>query len=249
MKRLLLLVIIAGVVLGLILPRPGLSLEHDHHWLPVLAAVLESGGARVVEYDLEGWATLQGSAEPELVISRLQGKLGLTQEALITGRTTWGQAWQKSGVNSDGAVVQFLIQNDGRYQSPHRSYCVIRCRLSAGNRSDQACSHWEQRLRGILQQLGRDHRLYLTVRGVIPRQVGRQAEQALGRSLFHLLGGRVTGSQDTEQYQSLTGYSPLLPDVVNTGNSEVNINIAFVGRKDVSGTQIYFGVPVITAEY
>jgi|GEM_PF-3212720 len=249
MKRLLLLVIIAGVALGLILAEANLPREQGHYWLPVLAAVLESGGARVVEYDLEGWATLQGPAEPGLVISRFQGQLGLAQGAVITGHTTWGQVWQTSGATPDGAAVRFLIQNDDRYQSAHHSYCVIRCRLSAGNCSGQACRQWEQRLRDILQLLGREHRLYLTVQGVIPRQLGRQAQQAQGRSFCQLLGGRVTGYQDAEQYQSLTGYSPLLPDAVNTGNSKVNINIAFVGRKDTNETQVYLGIPVITTEY
>lgn len=203
----------------------------------------------MTEYDLEAWATLQGSAEPGQIMGRLQGQLGLGSSPATTGYTTWGQAWQVSATAPDGAVVQLVIQNDDRQPALHRSYSMIRCKLAAAGQSDQACRAWEQRLWGAMEAVGIEHHLYLTVRGAIPRRLSLQAEQALGKSLCQELGGHVTGNHLTEQYLSLTGYSPLLPEAATTGSSRVNINIALVGRSEANETQVYLGTPVITTEY
>lgn len=276
MKRTLLLIIIAGTALGAMLPGALLPHAGRRSWLPVLAAVLENEGARVTAYDLQGWAILKETAEPARAVGLLQERLGLAPRSPEVVSTDWGQAWRVSGALTGGAELQVLVQNDGSQPAP-RNYCLVSYRLPAVE-AVRGPGEWELRLRSALEEVAREHGLYLTVQGLLPRQLGLATQQSLGRSLFLSLGGRATGLQQTERYLSLTGYSPLLADLAAAtetgawqpvqslhpgpapsgygserpapaGRAGNNINAAFVGLKDADETRIYLGTPVITTEY
>ncbi|MDH7576654.1 MAG: YwmB family TATA-box binding protein [Bacillota bacterium] len=247
MKKGFFLVIVLGALLAFFLPGET-SGNREKPVLPELVALVERGGGGVDGFDLEGWAVVKRRGEVEKIWKDLDltGSLELQDGRLSPVQSSQGKAICYQGRPAEGAEVRITLQKVGQAGPQDLTYLMLKARIPSGTRTALA---WEEKLRETLAAAGSEHGLYLTVKGRIPRKLGREAQLAWGEAVLQELGGSVADSLRTEKYLSLVGYTPVFFDAVRVGKKKVNINVALVSQAGSEETLVYLGTPLISSEY
>jgi hypothetical protein len=113
--------------------------------------------------------------------------------------------------------------------------------------STQESLSQEKKIRESLASLGKNHGIYLAVKGKIAADLDEEAQLAWGKAVFRGFGARITDTLRTDKYTSITGYSPVLPDVAVVGGGKINLNLSMVRKEQ--GIHVLLGTPLITCEY
>ena len=242
MKRMLIPLLIVGILLTLVFT--GKTYQGEPAAFDTLSALMTSGMVEVEGYHLEGWAVVRDTGEPATIWGKrkLGEKLGLENAEKRTVHTPRGDCFQvvhtSHGLNVQASVQK--IEGAGKQDC----YILIKCTFPADLQNSLA---WEKKIRGTLFALGKEHGVYLTVRGKINLPMDEGAQLAFGQSIFRGLGADVFGTMRTSRYLSLTGYTPLLPDAALAGGKNINLNLSMVCKEHE--TQILLGTPLISCEY
>lgn len=245
MKRVLALVIVLGIVLTLFLSA---GKDRQETLTPVeLSSLLTSGGVQVEGYELEGWAVARDSMAPSAVWKKtgLEKSLGLAGGKRENLATRWGDCFRISGV-SQGTTVRVVVQQVAAGGGQEGCYLLIKCTFAGENREILS---WEKQIRRALASLGGEYRVYITVKGKICDTLDETAQLAWAQAICQELKAPVVSTLRSENYLSLTGYSPLLPDVVQIAGKKTNLNLAIVDSEKAQETHIYLGTPLISCEY
>lgn len=243
MKRVLILLLLAGTLLTLVFT--GITCEDEPLAFDTISALMTSGGVQVEGYHLEGWAVIRDPGEPASIWRerKLGEKLGLQNTEKRTIPTSRGDCFQVVYTDRDLDLRASILKNEGMGKED-LCYILIKCILPAGSQDGLA---WEKKIRDTLSSLGKDHGIYLTVQGKLGVQLDEDAQLAWGQAIFRSLGAAVTDTLRTSEYLSLTGYAAALPDAALAGGKEINLNLSLVPRDQE--TRVYLGTPVISCEY
>jgi hypothetical protein len=213
--------------------------------LDKMSVLMTAGGVQVEGYYLEGWALLRESGEPAEVWEKkkIGEKLGLVDASKRSIPTGWGDRLQIECVDRD-CQARVMVQKMKGISEDNLTYISIKYTVAG---STQESLSQEKKIRESLASLGKDHGIYLAVKGKIAADLDEEAQLAWGEAVFRDFGARITDTLRTDKYTSITGYSPVLPDIIAVGGKKTNINLSMV-RKD-RGTQVLLGTPLITCEY
>lgn len=245
MKRVLALIIVLGVALALLLSA---GKGNQATLTPVdLSSVLASGGVQVEGYELEGWAISKDPGAPSTVWKQtgLEKALGLAGGERENLTTRWGDCFQLRH-NCQGTAVQVVVQQLTAAGRQEGCYLLISCTFAGESREILS---WEKKIRKALASLGGEHRVYITVRGKICDNLDETVQLAWAQAICQELKAPVVSTLRAENYLSLTGYSPLLPDAVRIAGKKTNLNLAVVGAGRAQETRVYLGTPLISCEY
>lgn len=214
--------------------------------LDKLSLLITAGGVQVEGYYLEGWAFLQDPAQPNEVWEerKIGEKLGLVDVSKRTISTVSGDCLQVECACRDcqARVVLQKIQEESNNED--KIYISIKYNITD---SIQESLSREKKIRETLTYLGKDHGLYLAVKGNIAADLDEEAQLAWGEAIFRDFNAKAADILCTDKYISITGYSPVLPDAVTVGGRKTNLNLSMVRKEN--GIQVILGTPLITCEY
>lgn len=247
MKKVILSIILIGAFLSYLLP--GETRGDEKLSFSCLAFFMEEGGAQIDGLELEGWACLkkEGSLDETWRGLNLQKFLGIKRGTPAIWMTEHGEAMSYKSVLAQGTELEVVLQKFNHLSDiGNPSYLLVKVNIPVWN---QAALDWERRLRKFLASLGKEHGLYLTIRGRIPKRLETGAQETWAKAIFETAGGEVASSLKTERFISLVGYTPTFSDWVWAGKKKVNLNVALTNSTNLEETFVYLGTPLISSEY
>lgn len=210
-----------------------------------MSMLMTAGGVQVEGYYLEGWALLRESGEPAEVWEKkkIGEKLGLVDASKRSIPTGWGDRLQVERIDRD-CQARVMVQKMKGISEDNPTYISIKYAVAG---STQESLSQEKKIRESLASLGKNHGIYLAVKGKIAADLDEEAQLAWGKAVFRGFGARITDTLRTDKYTSITGYSPVLPDVAVVGGGKINLNLSMVRKEQ--GIHVLLGTPLITCEY
>lgn len=150
---------------------------------------------------------------------------------------------------SDGGmhlvVVTQVIYPAWNGQGPE-AYLVINMETAAGKRE---IAEWHKKVAAILCDIGGSPRINTCLVGWLDGKLEKDEWLERLDTAGQALGAAVSDKLVQPNFASVTGYSPVFAEWVETGDKRVNLNMAMRFSPFDNRTYVIIGSPVITGEY
>ncbi|MGF7184810.1 hypothetical protein GGQ84_000895 [Desulfitispora alkaliphila] len=107
----------------------------------------------------------------------------------------------------------------------------------------------EYRLKEVFNNFDIFPQFNICYQGTLKASLSGEEKEALVAEMFAQVNGEKTEGLAQEFLVSYSGYTPQIAETVETGVSEINLQIAARDHSDGSRTNIYVGYPLITRGY
>lgn len=248
MKKVLFLLLLLPMVTPAFPDRPAAqSLGWGRQDASRLMEAFRETGAKFEDYTVTGWIQLDPTKPDEPGQKSAAWKaaeaLGIQREELAeTFREDNGfTGLRLAGKLNPDTYVEILVKGMDR-----QSYMLITL-YSKGD--PEKLVFYRNRVKEAFDTSGRGAKIATIIKGSFPGKLTREAREKLNNQMFTFLGAQKSEGISTEELVSWSGYSPQLPDRLETRNKVINLNVASRYSSTTDSTALIVGTPIISGEY
>jgi len=219
-----------------------------------LSAAMRAVGADVEEMSINGWAKLandkQSDAKLEEMARTAMQSLGISDDSytIIHNQTQYQHMARAEAVADyfHAVAVAEVIYPRGDKNKPE-VYLVVN--IEAKPQQDSDMQEWKNKIIGIMENFGGEARISTCLVGWLDGKLGDEEwNKHLGYG-FNAVNATIIDKVRTNNFVSLTGFSPAIEEYLTVGDRRINVNMAMRYSPYDDRTYVTIGSPVITREY
>jgi hypothetical protein len=232
-----------ALVLCVAVPADTGAANRSEQWL---IRTLDAEGARVEQVVFH-----HGSRSPVPLsaseTAKLAAELGraFAAEGMTVRSGSDGITWSASQSVQNGVQAGLTVIHDGMPEQRIRPYISIR--LTVRGRPGPELDRLRLQCDRVLQSFGIIPRYHVTVQGSKP--AGKDETRPVVSRLLEKLGAREVEAMRTDHTVSVSAYTSVLPDRLETAGGIMNVQVAARLNHDANRLVLTLGTPIITIEY
>ena len=225
--------------------------QREVEGIEALSMIVETTGAEIAEGEVQFFAVLNQKfcdlAELEEILREVAALTGLDVNEVEKSEGETFRVVDTYGKTASGLSGHLVVQSnpgDGEEVLP-QTYLLLVC--GEASREDLAAEI--ANLNQTLTEYAPNGQLTYYLTGYFAGQPGQKEMEKMARRGLSAVRGKVVEGMQNEDLISLTGYTPLLTQHMNSAGKRINLNIAIRYDDYLQKTVVSAGFPLIHSPY